>query len=101
MNINVHELRKQGYKVRIKHFRKYYNIKDQKTRGEYERDTIYKYSAYVLAKGGETRVELTSPNGQEFVGIAKCSKKENYNRRKGVTIAFGRIFSTHGHKMVN
>lgn len=111
MNVNVHELRKQGYKVRIKHKREYENWFTQMTRGEYERevqelnqdthDKAYVYSERVLSKGGTTIVELTTPQGEEIVGVAKCSKKENYNRKKGCQIAFGRIFSNHSHKTVN
>jgi|688.fasta_scaffold278079_3 hypothetical protein len=72
--MTVHDLRKSGYKVRILHFR----VHDDRSLGE------------VFPKGGETVVQITTPDGQDLEGRAKCSNKERYNKRVGVQVAIGR-----------
>lgn len=74
--MKVHDLRKAGYKVRVLHFR------NDNGNG-------------VSAKGGETVIQITTPDGQELEGRAKCSDKERYNKRVGVQVALGRaLFKT-------
>lgn len=69
--MTVQQLRNNGYKVKVLHFR------DYSPKGLYE-------------KGGTTQVIIDSPNGDHFEGIAKCSDKDNYNKKLGVRIAIGR-----------
>lgn len=69
--MTVQELRNAGYKVRVLHSR---------------RDTFDGYRP----KGGFTRVVIDSPYGEHFEGEAKCSDKDNYNKKLGVRIALGR-----------
>ena len=69
--MNVQELRNAGYKVRVLHFR---------------RETFNGFRP----KGGLTHVIIDSPEGEHFEGIAKCSDKDNYNKKLGVRIALGR-----------
>lgn len=71
-NPTVHEMRKAGYKVRVIHQRE--KNPDQT----------------LASKGGKTTVEITTPEGVELRGIAQCSKKEGFNRKKGLRIAIGR-----------
>lgn len=49
-------------------------------------------------KGGTTRVELFDPDGEFPLaeGVARCSPRDNYNKRLGRTIALGRAI-----KMLN
>ena len=68
---DVEYLRKSGYKVRVKHFRK------MSPEG-------------IRARGGKTLVEITTPDGENLVGLARCSRNENFNKRLGVRIALGR-----------
>ena len=72
--MTVHNLRRSGYKVRVLHCR----VFDNRTLGE------------VYPKGGETVVQITTPDGQDLEGRAKCSKKDLYNKRLGVKVAIGR-----------
>ena len=70
----VESLRKSGFRVRVYHCR-------QKDADE------------ISCRGGYTAVAVTPPNGTQFStcnGFAHCSKKDNYNKRLGVTIALGR-----------
>lgn len=76
MDLTVSDLRKNGYKVRVLHYR----IQDHRFLGEY------------FAKGGETVVQITTPDG-DFEGRAKCSKKDLYNKKLGVKIAIGRALT--------
>lgn len=34
-------------------------------------------------RGGETRAVITMPSGREYVGVAMCSKKDNFSRMEG------------------
>jgi hypothetical protein len=74
---NVEELRKSGYKVWVKHFR----------RGSLGGPN---------PRGGKTVVEVTTPDGVTLVGVSRCSRKENFNKRLGVRIALGRAFTSAG-----
>lgn len=72
--MTVHGLRKAGYKVRVLHFRKV-------------GDT---HLGAVSDRGGETVVQVTTPDGTELEGRAVCSDKDRYNKRVGVSVALGR-----------
>lgn len=47
----------------------------------------------VLSKGGSTLVELEIRKGVFYSGVAYCWKGDVYNKRKGKSIAFGRLMS--------
>ena len=71
---SVYDYRKAGYKVRVLHYR-----------------AMPFGSEEVSAKGGQTIIELTSPDGKfSATGIALCSEQDNYNKKVGVKIALGR-----------
>lgn len=72
--MKVHDLRKAGYKVRVLHFR----VHDDRVLGD------------VHPKGGETVIQITTPDGMNLEGRARCSEKELYNKRVGVQVALGR-----------
>lgn len=44
----------------------------------------------ILPRGGETMVRVFDDDGTTVSGIARCSDKDNYNKRLGRTIALGR-----------
>lgn len=77
----VEGLRASGYKVRVMHTRK-------------------PNSGGVNARGGKTIVEVTTPEGVTLVGISRCSRKENFNKKLGVRIALGRAFASVQNKGV-
>lgn len=76
----IHQLRREGYKVRVHH-----------ERDTIDAMTINGIAKFLNARGGKTTIELTTPEGKTFVGESKCSKKENFCRRIGNSIALGRI----------
>jgi hypothetical protein len=71
----VKQLRQSGYKVRVLHTRK------------------YKEMEQLLAKGGTTTIEITTPDGKNVIGVANCADTDSYNKRLGVRIAVGRALS--------
>lgn len=74
----IHDLRKLGWKVRVIH-------KDvtPDNHAEYDPKVIDLATKF-------TKIELRSPEGIEYSGIAYCSKQDNYNRKLGNKIALGR-----------
>lgn len=75
--LSVKKLRREGWKVRVLHCR-LYNVLN----GEF----------FPTAKGGNTRIELTTPSGEDFYGDAVCHPLENYNKKEGVRIALERAY---------
>ena len=80
MKYTIKHLRQKGYKVRVMHDRLY------KTQ-----PTISGEKTELLAYGGSTTIEITTPDKEHNVfGKAVCSLEENFNRRVGNEIALGR-----------
>ena len=80
MQPTIKDLRRQGYKVRVMHTRKYW-VKERVTG----------HSNELHARGGSTKIELTTPDKQHTVtGEAICSFEDNFNRKTGNAIAHGR-----------
>lgn len=94
--ITVKSLRQSGVKVRVNHRRRYFDPVNKRWTflTKYER-SISKLPDYVKMheKGGTTEVTVTINGNKDFQSIAECSKKEAYNRRRGVEIAIGRILN--------
>ena len=73
MTPTIKQLRQQGYKVKVLHFRHLQTLTD------------------FHARGGSTTIELTTPDKTKMViGKSVCSLGDNYNRKVGATIAIGR-----------
>ena len=72
METTIEQLRKNGYKVRVIHT----NVS--------ENDPYHHLSDKL------TEIQIRDLNGNEFTGIARCSKTDQYNRKKGNKIALGR-----------
>ncbi len=95
----VAELRKQGYKVRVFHRRRKVNVAGM-IPGEFR--GVFKelidgnlVPAYLTAnKGGATRVEITSPTGENLVGESKCSRSDMYCKKDGVKKAIARALGS-------
>jgi hypothetical protein len=81
--LTVHELRKRGYKVKVNHTRRL-EIKS------WQKDVF-------SPRGGVTEV-IISDNSGSILGAAaaQCSKKDNFNRKRGVRIALGRALKQMG-----
>jgi hypothetical protein len=80
---SIKQLRQSGWKIRVMHKRNYYTV--DKIDGRYP---------IISNFGGETKIEVTSPEGLNATGIAKCSLEENFNRRVGNSIALGRALQS-------
>ena len=78
----VKQLRQSGYKVRVLHARRHELVK-----------RLGHVSKELCAKGGNTTVEITTPDGKNLTGVASCFNCDSYNKRLGVRIAIGRALS--------
>ncbi|MDD5651396.1 MAG: DUF1876 family protein [Candidatus Nanoarchaeia archaeon] len=79
---SVYSLRKNGYRVWVQHIRPVITIQDDNNNFRDE----------VLSRGGETKVEVRVRDTDALIGVgtARCSLKDNYNKKLGVQIALGR-----------
>jgi hypothetical protein len=95
----VHDLRKNGWKVKVGHYRLLYKFHPKtgvKTKkivliSEWFKNP-YDYSdLYLSPTGGVTKLHITSPDGQvDLYTSAICAQDEYYNKKTGVKIALGR-----------
>jgi len=91
---SVHNLRKQGFKVRVIISRNV-NLNAQSNS---EMQLIpykeFKNSKTIdrsrLGKGGSVQVEITTPDNKEKRGAANCYFKDGFNRKLGLKIAINR-----------
>lgn len=97
--MNLQQLRSEGYTVQISHYRRFYPLQYNAADGI---RLFKKYRAYqecqqtsddLSPTGGLTTVKVTTPDNQVLEGMAVCSIKDNFNRRKGYQIALGRALS--------
>lgn len=95
--ITVAELRRRGYKVRVTHFRRIFFYLSGEDCRLFRMDTVRDAMRqdWISAVGGETRVEILTPKGESFTGIAKCSNKDNYNKKYGVELALERALKSY------
>lgn len=101
--LTVQKLREMGYKVRVTHKRVYSHIYDLHnnerrldlgSRRKFPRFTRTLANQIGLSnihcRGGETIVEVTTPDNVDAFGVSLCSLKDHYNKKLGVEIALGR-----------
>jgi hypothetical protein len=81
----IHSLRKKGFKVRVLHSRFFKNASHFLMRVSKD-ESFYG----VLAKGGKTHIDLTTPEGKTVSGESVCSVEDTFSRRLGNKIALGR-----------
>lgn len=101
-NQTIKTLRVNGWKVSIQHFRavspdfgdRIPKILPDKLLRANPRLDVGTVSVKPLQKGGETHLELTSPNGRRFTGKAVASAKDNFCRKNGVRVALGRALKS-------
>lgn len=77
----IKELRQTGYKVRVMHERDAINVQ-----------TLKGITKFYNARGGSTKIEITTPEGITIEGNSRCSDKENFCRKTGNKIAMERAF---------
>ena len=72
--MSVYDLRKNGFKVRVNHYRCTNNF------------------------GGATVVDVTHPLGKTFTGTSLCNYQDQFNRKLGLRIALGRALKQFGYE---
>jgi peptidyl-tRNA hydrolase len=81
--VSIKSLRQSGWKVRVLHQRNY-QLKNKSDMRSVE----------VAPTGGQTEIQLTSPDGKiNTSGKSVCSQKDHFNRKIGNAIALGRAWS--------
>lgn len=98
--MNIEELRKNGNKVRVCHLRrvitvelhrnKFRQVERMMSRSEIEELIARNIPHIVSLFGGFTRVEITTPDGETFAGVATESKRYQFNRKIALNTAVGR-----------
>lgn len=88
----IQSLRQQDIKVRILHSR--YVV--PKAAPGLEEDLLpvtqdNRKEYFIGTKGGQSRIELTFPDGKNYVEIVKCNKKDSFCKRLAISIGVGRI----------
>jgi hypothetical protein len=86
----ISELRQAGFRVYINHDR---IVKNQWV---YQNALTKVLTPMLSPKGGSTIVEIHS-EGKQYTGIAKCSKSDCYNKKRGLAIALGRAVKEMSH----
>lgn len=84
----VQQLREQGHKVRVVHYR-------YTAEGPDEFELIPQRVAKerripISTHGGQTEVYITTPSNQQLVGVARCNMADQFNRKIALKIAIGR-----------
>lgn len=93
----VTKLRKAGYHIKISHSRRIRITPAISENGFYTRKAIAEFRAQgvpstveIFNKGGVTTVDLMTPGGLRFRGVAECSDDDNFCYREGVWYALKR-----------
>lgn len=89
--LTVQHLRQTGFKVRVNHFRY----------GADEFGNIImaprRFLKLIYPKGGYTRVEIKTPDGQELIGVSKCHNVDNFNFATANQMAIGRALANYAY----
>jgi hypothetical protein len=98
--MKVQDLRDNGYKVRVIHKRnvirpkikgtKFVNSQQLMTKREIMQLELMNIDYIVSPFGGETTVEVTTPDGNNYTAITH-TKNEQFNRKLALNVAMGRI----------
>lgn len=86
----IHHLRKNGFKIRIRHFR--YAIPTGSSNAGLYLVTHQnrKQFSHIASWGGMTEVDVTFPDGYTTTTSAVCNQADTYCRRTGAYYAFRR-----------
>lgn len=107
MQETVESLRKKGFRVSVKHFRKIRYVDGLKIKEilANRREAVENYNLHNLeviqgiqAKGGMTEVHIEAPDGFCCYGVAHCVETDSYNRREGRELALNRAIEQLNNK---
>lgn len=99
MKETVESLRKQGFRVSVKHYRRIKYVDGLKIKEilANRREAVENYNLHNLeviqglqAKGGKTEVHLEAPDGFSCFGVSHCIESDSYNKREGREMALER-----------
>lgn len=98
-NKTIHQLRLEGYKVRVKHQRykhvRYSEFLAGTNLGQKDWFNLVPIKELPgkerFPRGGETTVEITTPDGRNYAATSKCHINDNFDRKLAVRICLGRI----------
>jgi len=86
------QLKAQGVKVKVNHLRLVKEWPDDDDPPPASTYHIKTLGLIAEAQGGTTSVVIELPNGKTFSSWARCSPLDNYDRKRGREIAFGRAW---------
>lgn len=107
----VHDLRKNGWKVKVGHHRLFYRF-NPKTGVKSKKivlvdDSLKSQSElpdnfFLSPKGGVTKLHITSPDGvTNLYTLSYCNENDYYNKKTGVKIALGRALKEINNPTLN
>ncbi len=85
----IYHLRKNGLKVRLRHFR-YAAEPNQPFQLHMVNKQNRSRFAEILSFGGITEIDVTFTDGKTYTGESKCSLEDTYCKRVGAYLAFKR-----------
>lgn len=89
----IAEFRRKNYKIRVSHLRDYSESFKKINFNRILATT--KYDLYRMltpnAKGGETVIEVTRPDGRNFFGIAIVHPNDVYDKSVGISTCWNRL----------
>jgi hypothetical protein len=97
-NPTIHQLRKEGLKVKVTHLRCFVNttfnnkLKDVRIVHPLTQ-TDKNYTLF--PRGGETIICITDKNGNDYIGYSRCSIADAYVKRQGINRALGRAYQVY------
>ena len=83
----VQQLREQGHKVRVIHYR-YSDL--SVPFGLIPQREAKERNIPIRTHGGVTEVYITTPSKEQFFGVARCNPQDQFNRKIALKIAIGR-----------
>lgn len=86
---SIKDLREQGWKIRVSHFR-FPTKNSDLTAIKEMKDSEGKYIFPPESLGGKVEIESRDPNGNEFRGNSVCSKVEPFCKARGRNLALAR-----------
>jgi len=87
MEKTIKQLRREGWKVKVNHYR---FVKEKESNIMWAPYKVRELGLTFDPRGGSTIIEIESPDGRTSHGASLCSRNDNFNRRIGVRIALGR-----------
>lgn len=87
-NLTIYNLRKDlGFKVRVLH-KRFVKGNGMLSLFEIRQNGL---QSLINPKGGYTTISVTTPKGENYEVMAKCSDKDAYNKKVAISICLGRL----------